>query len=164
MKKQLILYCALALSSINAQEITKENWISHPKIKEIRKIFQSINNNSKLKAKSKACKFGDGIHSLTATIYLDSNNRVRKYRIKGGSDDSRAKISYYYSVTGQNRFTFQALGSVNGTKSELRTYFDEQGIELYEDYRLLEGPGYTGGFPDKYVSNPANHFLTICDE
>lgn len=164
MKKQLILCCALALSSINAQEITKENWISHPKIKEIRKIFQTINDSNLIKIKSKKCEFDGGVRSFTATLYIDSDYRIRKYIFKGGSDDSVINNEYYYSVTGKNRFTFRRLGAINGTRLEQRIYFSEEGQKLYEDYRLLAGPGYPFGSEDKYIPDPERDFLTFCSE
>ncbi len=166
MKKFLLLLSTvitLLFQLANAQEINKRNWVSHPKIKEIREIFQEV-NNSRLVVTTQTCELNDGAVSLVAKLYRDKNNRIRKYRIEGGSEDSFSQIEYYYSITGKHRFTFESSSASNGTSIEKRIYLDEKGQLLYEDYRLLAGPGYAGGFADTYIANPEKHFVTICNE
>ncbi len=140
------------------------NWSSHPKIKEVRKIYEKINEKVwKYNSQDRECEFDGGSNGIFATIYKDNNGVVRKYELDGGSDDSVAHGEYYYSSKGLLRFSFLVQRAVNGTHSERRNYFDTNNKLIYSDYRLIEGPGYPEWF-EQSIKHPENDFKNLCPE
>jgi hypothetical protein len=79
------------------------------------------------------------------TLYTSAQGTVRLYRVEGGSDDSVQTRSYYYDSQGELRFLLVQAGAVNGTSLEVRRYWDAAGTKLWEEHKLLQGPGYPFG-------------------
>jgi len=160
----ILFFVCMATSTTGASDINKDNWMSHPKIKKIRKLYKSIvekSNNGDFKTQHIECELHNGNVIIEATIFRGKNNVVRKYVLDGGTGDSTAYGEYYYTEKSQLRFTFLRRKAVNGTHLERRIYFDDQNKILYEDYRLLEGPGYFRGFP-KQILDPEKDFRELC--
>lgn len=161
--KTLVFIAAGLFSSVlAAQTVYSPNWVMRADIQAVRKIYQEV-NRIQLTQQRKQCKISGGAVAIVATLYLDKNKQVRKYQMEGGTGDSIAKVSHYYSISGKNRFTFEVLRAANGTHAERRLYFDAQGKKIYEDYKLLKGPGWAGGFDSELITNPKAHFSAICD-
>lgn len=159
-----ILFCLIQY--LFAEPITKQNWISHPKIKEIRLLFKQINEKaywSEYTKKSKQCELHKGAVIISGEFHTDSNGIIRLYKIDGGTGDSTSQAEYYYSDKGKLRFSFLVRKSFNGHHSETRTYFDKLGNELYSDYRLLKKPEYSKVF-SKSQNNPEAHYNGLCIE
>ena len=131
--------------------ITKDNWLSHPSITEIRSIYQQVNalvSSKQLKKDSNKCELHDGNVVMTAELYRNKQDVVRKLVIDGGSGDSSVRAEYYYDKQGTPRFTFRKQGAVNGTWKEFRIYYGVDGQHLFSQ-NLQGGPGYTdSGFAD----------------
>jgi hypothetical protein len=168
MKRKIILTTILfaTVRITLAEPVTKQNWVAHPKIKEIRSIYNNTVeriHRSIYSKQSQYCGNPDAVVFVSGNLYRDSNGVVRKYELEGGSDDSTAKAEYFYSQAGNIRFSFKVRGAVNGHHSETRTYFEEDGTEIYSDYRLLSEHGYPEAFP-KFIKDPANHFNQLCDQ
>jgi hypothetical protein len=61
------------------------------------------------------------------------------------------------TTQGRLRFLFVKGGAVNDSAVELRIYFDEEGKRLWEDRKLVKGPGYTfiNPWPDELIARDA---------
>ena len=148
---------------LQANAIDKSNWMTHPKIVEIRNIYQSVEdkiNSQQLTKKSSALEC-ERIPGYQADIHFGTDKIVRKYKISGGSGDSVAEVNYYYDAQGKQRFRFTDVAAVNGTHQQTRDYFDAAGKRLYQDRRLLEGPGWPWSY-DELIDNPHDHFTNFC--
>ena len=138
-------------------DITEANWQQHPKIKAVRSIVQSIDAEiSKGRFKTSERNFegcGEGYHTLLRKA-VDEKGVVRRYETHGGTEDHALKFQQYYDASGRLRFAFIEGGAVNETLIENRIYFDETGKRLWEEHKLLKGPGYPGfsSFSDERLS------------
>ncbi len=136
------------------QEINETNWINHPKIKEIREIYNEVEGkiiNRELIERRKAFEYSIPYEPTLKVIYFEKSNTVRKYIEEAGSDDSALKFNYYYDQKQTLRFVFITGGAVNGSSLEHRIYFDSSGKKIWEIQKYLEGPGYT--FPKNWPEN-----------
>jgi len=168
MKKAIAsLFIILILMSFVAhgtEQINEKNWASHPKINEIRKIYKDIEgliSSGKLKGSQREFEYCEPYIDTNRKMYVDKKGRVRKYVNSKGSDDSAVTQSFYYDVNGTLRFVFAECGAANETKLEVRVYFDEKGTRLWENHKLIHGPGYTFPNPwpeDELVLNPKETF------
>lgn len=124
-------------------EITKENWRQHPKIKEVRSIYQSVNAGRKrLRIKKRSFEYCEPYEDSVRIIGADAQGRVRFYQKEGGSDDSALKFEHYYDEAGRLRFVLITGGAVSGSKLEQRIYFDADGKRIWEE-QTFTAPGYT---------------------
>ncbi|HJU55092.1 MAG TPA: hypothetical protein VJ715_10985 [Pyrinomonadaceae bacterium] len=143
-------------------EITKENWRQHPKIKEVRNIYQSVNAGRKrLRMKKRTFEYCEPHEDSVRILGTDASGRVRFYQKEGGSEDSALKFEHYYDEAGRLRFVLITGGAVNGSKVEHRIYFDADGKRIWE-IRSFTDPGYTWPevWPDEQlqISDPAAKF------
>ena len=167
MRSVLLIALLSCASSSLAQttEITAENWMRHPDIKVVRALYQTVENAAEagryFRSESPSECDAD-VAMVQGVLYEDQARVVRKYVLTGGSEDSAGEARYYYDEAGRLRFTFITLGAVNGTHQETRVYFDAAGEQLYRDVRLIEGPGWPGGFPET-LAEPRSHFYTLCE-
>lgn len=136
--------------------ITEANWTTHPDITEIRAIYNSIEESIESNELAVSIKNITNDLSLPKdiTIYKDEHKMIRKYKEQNGSEDSAYTASYYYDNLNKIRFVFLELGAINGTNKEYRLYYDEKGNKIWEQSKLLKGPGYPFGTVDDYVSIP----------
>ncbi|GMQ61719.1 hypothetical protein [Vallitalea maricola] len=136
-------------------DITESNWMNHPKIVEIRAIYNAIEKSLKSEQLTVTNKNTTNNLSLSKDIiiYKDANQKTRKYTEQGGSDDSAYTTSYYYDDLNNLRFVFLELGATNGTNAEYRLYYDKEGNKIWEHSKLLDGPGYPFNVDD-YISFP----------
>lgn len=160
-----IIILFLIFTLLYGQEINESNWESHPKIKEIRKIYSEIYSNintGKYNEEEVSCEKFGGSEFISGTIYKDENGVIRKYELSGGSGDTSGAAEYYYSEKGTIRFAFLQFKAHNGTERETRIYYDVNGNHLYTDSKG-EGPGYAGGW-DETIENPLDDFKNLCLE
>ncbi len=143
-------------------EVTKENWRQHPKIKEVRAIYQAVNAGRKrLRMQKRSFEYCEPGEDTLRVIGTDAQGRVRFYQREGGSDDSSLKFEHYYDEAGRLRFVFITGGAVSGSKLEQRIYFDADGKRLWEEQQAT-APGYT--WPEAWpedqlqISDPAAKF------
>jgi len=145
-------------------EITTDNWINHEDIVEIRDIYYYIESyitNDDVIVKTKEDSYDVPYEPTYKELYLSNENKVIKYYEEAGSDDSAIATSYYYDSAGSLRFVFITGGAVNGTSIEHRIYFNENGDNIWEIQRLIEGPGYTFStiWPEEsYIYDPIERF------
>jgi hypothetical protein len=129
-----------------AEAITRKNWRTHPRIVAVRDIYtenEKLQREKKLKSERKQYSC-DSISSETErTALRDGNGRIRKYITGMGGEDSVYTVEHHYDAQGRLRFLFVKAGAVNDSRMELRIYFDEGGERLWEDRKLVKGPGYT---------------------
>jgi hypothetical protein len=126
-----------------AGAITKENWLRHPSIIEVRDAVREIENSLPLTSKAKSADelCGEsGVGDTERVKYFDATGRVRKYASSGGSDDSFQTITYYYDAKGTLRFVFDRIGNVYGYLEEHRAYFDGEGKRIWTVFRHTEDP------------------------
>jgi len=165
MWKILFTAACLIFSHIGwaAEPITEKNWYTHPDILEVRAIFQRIEtakNSGKLREDRRRfytayCPYEDDIRILRT----DEKGTLRNYYYEGGSEDSMLRSEMYYDDNGKLRFAFVRGGAYNGTKVEYRAYYSSTGKKLWEDEKLLEGPGYTfGGADSMAINDPRGAF------
>src|SRR5882672_9466747 len=62
-----------------------------------------------------------------AQLHRDSNGRIRRINLDGGSGDHGESVATYFDTAGRPRFAFVQRGSVNGTQQEERVYLDARG-------------------------------------
>jgi hypothetical protein len=131
--------------------ITEKNWVNHPRIVEVRSLYQAIEQAKSIGSlQRKERRFDDcaPYEDSVRLLYADQNGRPRIYSYEGGSDDSAVKHELYYDDNGKLRFAFIVASAVNGTHVEHRVYFAETGQKIWEIRKQLEGPGYS--FPTKW--------------
>ena len=124
-------------------EITKANWRQHPKIREVRGIYQAVNSGRRrLRIKKRSFEYCEPHEDTLRVIGTDAQGRVRLYQREGGSEDSSLKFEHYYDEAGRLRFVLITGGAVSGSKLEQRIYFDADGKRIWEEQRAT-APGYT---------------------
>jgi hypothetical protein len=143
-------------------EITKANWRQHPKIREVRGIYQSVNSGRRrLRIKKRSFEYCEPHEDTLRVIGTDAQGRVRLYQREGGSEDSSLKFEHYYDEAGRLRFVLITGGAVSGSKLEQRIYFDADGKRIWEEHSAT-APGYT--WPEVWpedqlqISDPAAKF------
>ncbi len=145
-------------------EVTKENWREHPKVVEVRNIYQAVNGGrKKLVMKKRTFEYCEPYADTVRIVGTDARGRVRFYQREGGSDDSALTFEHYYDEAGRLRFVLITGGAVNGSKVEHRIYFDAEGKRIWE-IRSFTDPGYTWPevWPDEELqqSDPAAKFAS----
>jgi hypothetical protein len=148
------LAAAFALVAAKAEDpVTKKNWKTHPKIVEVRRLYEELQaqraKQGVLKAQSTTfgCP-GEPYGGGDRKVYRDAQGRVRILEDATGSEDSAMQLYHYYDTDGRLRFVLAKVGAVNGSQGEYRLYFDGAGAQrLYEDFRLTKGAGYTWEHP-----------------
>jgi hypothetical protein len=147
-----------------AEPITAANWQRHPAIVEIRAIYQEISQAEKaghLRKEERTYSYCRAYEDSERVLYLDARGAVRSYHVDRGSDDSAVRTAYYYDRDGALRFVFARAGAVNGTHYEYLIYLSKSGERLWQEWRHLEGPGYTfpAELPDDWlVKDPKQAF------
>ena len=154
----------LCAAQEGAGEVTKENWRQHPKIKEVRAIYQAVNSGRmKLLVKKRTFEYCEPGEDTARTIGTDAQGRVRLYQREGGSEDSALKFEHYYDEAGRLRFVLVTGGAVSGSRLEHRIYFDADGKRIWEE-RSATAPGYTWPevWPDEELqtNDPAAKFAS----
>lgn len=128
--------------------VTERSWREHPSVKEIRAIVQEVQeleNSGKLttaeRSGHESCENYDG--DMYRTIRRDTSGKARKLTLDAGSEDSAVTVDAYYDTQTKLRFIFVKAAAVNDTVYEYRLYFSPDGKKLWEDQKLVSGPGYT---------------------
>jgi hypothetical protein len=161
----LVTLTALTAPTASSTEpITAANWRRHPAIVEVRAIYREVQQAKAAGALRKEVRtFGycrayeDGDRSL----YLDAAGAARSYHLVRGSDDSAVETTSYYDRDKTLRFVFATAAAVNGTAYQYRIYLSKSGERVWQERRLLKGPGYS--FPaqlsdDWLVRDPKQAF------
>jgi hypothetical protein len=157
--KNLLWVLSLVLlanhSAFADEPITEKNWASHPQIVEVRMLYQKIMAEKAAgKLRRKAREFDCSLapdfanrepdyEGYIRILYTDRSGKPRIYYHEGGSEDSMVRIELYYDDNGKLRFALTKGGAVNNTKMERRTYFSRSGEKIWDDDKILEGPGYS---------------------
>jgi hypothetical protein len=142
----LALLTAHAAWADDSAPINKKNWLKHPLIVAVREVYaenEKLQREHKLKTEKKdyGCeseRLGD-----TRTALRDEAGRIRKYIAAMGSSDSMYTVEHHYDAQKRLRFLFVMAGAVNDSLLELRIYFDESGKRIWEDRKLVKGPGWS---------------------
>jgi hypothetical protein len=157
-------------------EITKANWQQHPHIIAIREIVSATNADLKkgtFKISGRVLKNCDSGQIITVRkIAHDSKGAVPWYENYGEGQDASWDFQYYYDHAGRLRFVFAIARSANGTREQLRVYFDETGKRLWKTDKLMKGSGCPGCFSayadsDKALAfDPAKDYADVagCEE
>lgn len=121
-----------SVGELNASApITLANWISHPKIVEVRRVVEEI-DAAKFAAESKEMCQDAGHGEVERTKLTDAHLTIRELVVAFGSEDSAMTDSYYYDAAGTLRFAFRTRNDVHGNQNETRVYFDAQGKSIWE--------------------------------
>jgi hypothetical protein len=92
-------------------------------------------------------------------LWKDRAGIIRKYQVRGGSEDSATTVSQYYGPDGRINFALVEDGAVNGTQIQTRLYFGAAGNVIRSDQKMVHGPGYTFEPPwQKVVQFPETAF------
>lgn len=101
-------------------------------------------------------------------IARDAKGVVRWYEDYGygESGDASGDDRYYYDHSGHLRFVLIIIDAVNGTRQQLRAYFDESGKLLKQTYRSVKGPGYfyPTNVEERVKLDPAREFASDAEE
>lgn len=148
----MVIIWPLAVVPVFAgQAITKQNWLTHPDIVEVRSLYQTLKaakDAGKLKKKERKYEYCEPYQDTVRVLYASSEGKPRIYYYTGGSDDSAVEGEVYYDDDGHRRFAFIKAGAYNGTRLEHRFYFSKAGVKVWEMQKRLAGPGYT--FPTEW--------------
>ena len=152
-----------------SQAITEKNWRQHPKIVAIRKIVSAVDAGLKqgsLKISQRKFECGNG--PLLRRIARDAKGVVTWYEDSGygESGDASADDHYYYDHSGHLRFVLIIIAAVNGTRQQLRAYFDEGGKLLKQTHWNVKGPGYfyPTNVEERVKQDPAREFASDAEE
>ena len=152
-----------------SEAITDKNWRQHPKIVAIRKIVGAVDAGLKqgsLKISQRKFECGNG--PLLRRIARDAKGVVAWYEDYGygESGDASADNRYYYDHSGHLRFVLIIIAAVNGTRQQLRAYFDESGKLLKQTHRRVRGPGYfyPTNVEERVKQDPAREFASAAEE
>jgi hypothetical protein len=152
-----------------SEAITEKNWRQHPKIVAIRKIVSAVDAGLKhgsLKISQRKFECGNG--PLLRRIARDAKGVVRWYEDYGygESGDASGDNHYYYDHSGHLRFVLIIIDAVNGTRQQLRAYFDESGKLLKQTYRRVRGDGYfyPTNVEERVKQDPAREFASDAEE
>jgi hypothetical protein len=176
----LTLACGvLAAPSILARQntgINKTNWEQDPRILAIREVVSATNaglKSGELKTSQRKLEYCDdgGLYTLRRIAH-DAKGGVPWYANYGEGQDASWDFQYYYDRAGRLRFVYALARSTNGTREQMRVYFDEAGKRVWKADDMLKGPGCPGcfsGYSDtdkKFVYEPAKEFATLgnCQE
>lgn len=164
-KLGLAIYACAALPAVVlAQEkVAGSNWQRSPRVDSVRAVVKAVDRlASTLREQRDSTSCDDGRIVLIARLFTDTAGVVRKFVVEGGSDESAGQERHYYDAFGTLRFTFAVTNAFNGTRREDRFYYDAAGTLVYHDQRLLQGPGYFGGFLGEPVRDPVAVFRSGC--
>jgi hypothetical protein len=129
--------------------ITEANWQRHPGIVAVRKIVRSVNAGLKRGTYKTARREFESCPDQYFTlrrIARDTKGVVAWYEDYFQYEDGSYDFHYYYDRTGRLRFLLAFARAANGTREELRIYFDETGKRLWKIDKLLKGWGCPGCF------------------
>lgn len=151
------------------ETITEKNWRQHPKIVAIRKIVSAVDAGLKQGSfKISQRKFECGSGTLLRRIARDAKGVVIWYQDSGygESGDASRDDRLYYDHSGHLRFVLIFINAVNGTRQQLRAYFDESGKLLKQTYRLVKGPGYfyPTNVEERAKQDPTKEFASDAEE
>lgn len=152
-----------------SEVITEKNWRQHPKIVAIRKIVSAVDAGLKQGSfKMSQRKFECGSGPLLRRIARDAKGVVTWYEDSGygESGDASADDRYYYDPSGHLRYVLIIINAVNGTRQQLRAYFDESGKLLKQTYHSVKGPGYfyPTNVEERVKQHPAREFANDAEE
>jgi hypothetical protein len=150
-------------SADSSGPITLDNFISHPKIVEIRQLVDQIDGMSLTHAhKVEPCEPG----SFERDKGADAAGAVRKLEMTelDGVDQDKTVADYYYDANGHIRFAFlvidASLGETSFIRTEVRVYFDTAGQRIFEVDRSATSLDFPGPdvshAPFKLPSAPTN--------
>ena len=153
--KDFLLHIFVIYNSLNlfAQEIDDKNYYNHPDIVSIRKVYNKVESNLRLRVYDTLLvnnEYSEPYEDTRRKYYIDKNGVVRKFIRFGGSGDSAAERAYYYDSQGKLVFVFINAGAANGTSIEQRIYFKNDN-RIFEKKTKKSGPGW--GFPDIWHEN-----------
>lgn len=138
-------------------KITAANWQQNPKIIEIRQLVASIDAELKkasFEISERRLEFCDHDQNFTVRrIARDAKGAVPWYEHYSEGQDESWDFHYYYDGAGRLRFVLADARSANGTREQLRLYFDEAGKRLWKTDKLLKGQGCPGCFSGYYDSD-----------
>jgi hypothetical protein len=123
---------------------TEANWRSHVKIKAIERLVKSIDLGLKkhsFKSASRDLDCGDW--TTVKRIARDSSRTIRWYDDYSAGQDSSTDVRHYYDSTGHLRFVIAFARAANGTREQLRLYFNESGKRIWQN-RISKGLGCPG--------------------
>ncbi len=141
-----LLASSLLASSSLAQSINAQNWKTHPRVVEIRTLFNSVEKLLSARSfKMQVRTVGCGDYSETRSLLTAPDGTARRYVLDGGSSDSRVITTYTYDPKGTLRFAYAKGGAVNGASAEWRQYFGPDGRRFWTDYQWRK---YNYTWPD----------------
>jgi len=155
---RIFLIAACLTSALMAAAITERNWLNHPKIREVRRIYnkiQAAKKKGRLRVEKKTYPYCHPPTDQKRVLYRDSRGNVAQLTVHRGSDDSATSIENYYDTNSKLRFVFITGGAVNGTQFSHRVYLSKSKKIIWEKYKKLKGPGYP--FPRKWPKSNLIH-------
>jgi hypothetical protein len=129
--------------------ISEANWQGHPKIRAIRNVVRSVNAGLKrgsYKTARREFETCPNQYFTLRRIARDTKGVVAWYEDYFQYEDGSYDFHYYYDHAGRLRFILASARAANGTREELRIYFDETGKRLWKIDKLLKGWGCPGCF------------------
>jgi hypothetical protein len=148
-------------------EISESNWEQNPQIIAIRQMVAATDAELKshsLKTSERRFEYCDNVQLTVRRIAQDSKGAAPWYETYSEGQDESWNFHYYYDSSGHLRFVSAMARSANGTREELRIYFDENGKRLWKTDKLLKGTGCPGCFSayadsdKKLAFDPAKDF------
>ncbi|HNX58727.1 MAG TPA: hypothetical protein PKK43_06490 [Spirochaetota bacterium] len=157
--KYLIIAMTIFSSTIlfaAEKAITAKNWINHPSIVEIRKIFSDTEESIKkgeIKADQPFERESDRGGTEKFVLYADKEGLVYKCMREGGSEDSVYSMMHYYDSEKKLRFVFVKVAATNGAVAEYRIYYDRASKRIWHirDFKTKVRYPFVEIWPDDLV-------------
>src|SRR5262249_34334604 len=118
-----------------ATPITLGNFLSHPKIKEIRAEVAAV-DAAKLTTVQRDASCPDEDVTASYAKSTDGGNKVRKLVTSWGGSDGDGTSTYYYDAAGRLRFELDITETAPASGAlivdELRVYYDATGARIFD--------------------------------
>lgn len=144
------------------RKITEANWNTHPKVRAVRQTVAEIKAAMKrrdFKISKRTLDCGD-FGLVVKQLASNARGLGRWYQDYREGQDASWDFYYYYDAAARLRFVLASAHSANGTREQLRIYFDETGKRIWQK-RNLHGPGCPGCFSAYYDSDEALVFEPV---
>jgi hypothetical protein len=149
----------------SSQPITAANWVLHPRIVEIRSVFQEVQALGRargLSIKERDCENDVQGFEVFAKLYTDSKNIVRRYELTYRTSDHGNVETSYYDKNGDLRFIYANRAAASGGALEERHYFDTNGNLIWR-HDEETGGGYTFAEGPVVAPDPGRAFQRVCE-
>ena len=136
----MIFLLGFVLTAV-AQDITTQNWQTHPEILEIRQLRKQVEssaNQPDWTTKNEELQSCAGQHMTQRSVLLDDQKQIRRFNTKGTQDGVSFRTTQYYDAETNLRFVHLRLTNNEAQASADYTLFlDAHGDRLFAHIKRI---------------------------